>query len=393
MFRLFILVPALLGIFFNTTPLSAMLSRSILRSAEHLTPFLRQAPTTRVLRLTPATAPMSAITTGQQTDGFFKPTSPPPAINTNHLPTPTNSLPIPTNLVTVAKDFLQNNPQALTPAPTQALTSAPTPPLFEAVSDSGSLNKLLGIPKQKAGSLLDQDTDLALNQLFSNKAEVGYLPGEEVLNFDMLESARTSSTNLTQNAQLQLPKTFHDLPGIQITKSLPWTKILWSADMLRRESNNIGLSRAALRVAAHHAVQYATNGIVDKAFTYALSTTLATNSIGFPVLTALKIGKWAYQNPEYVYMAGQTLNTSLGFLTGILGNPIVGIFTGGAAPFLATITNMGIACVNSTLVHMSQGIMRINASIIETPVLWGINCVQKMHLNTPAPQQDTLNIA
>ena len=66
--------------------------------------------------------------------------------------------------------------------------------------------------------------------------------------------------------------------------------------MLRLESQQSGWAKAAFKVAAHHAVQYLTSGLVDTAFEYALSSAVAVNPIGLPVMT----GRVGFGNPAII---------------------------------------------------------------------------------------------
>lgn len=140
--------------------------------------------------------------------------------------------------------------------------------------------------------------------------------------------------------------------------------------MLRLESQQSGWAKAAFKVAAHHAVQYLTSGLVDTAFEYALSSAVAVNPIGLPVMTALQVGKWAYQNPEAVYMAGQTVNKAAAVMSVLLGNPFTGLATGGLGPLAASVADLGSSFVGGTLKGVSRGVMNFNAMLVEKPVTW-----------------------
>ena len=211
-------------------------------------------------------------------------------------------------------------------------------------------------------------------------------------------SVPTNSGDLTRKGTLQSPKTFNDLPGVQFEKSLPWAKILWSADMLRLESQESGLAKAAFKVAAHHAVQYATSSLVDAAImffcpsfvalnpvsfslssawnlskavaSYAFYGSVTVNPLGLSAMSALQVAHFVYQNPEYVYMAGQTVNKATTLASSWCGNPVIGLATGGFSPLAASVADLGSSFVGDTLKGVSRGVMNFNAMLVEKPVTW-----------------------
>lgn len=234
--------------------------------------------------------------------------------------------------------------------------AAPVTDFLEHTKENSVLNGLFG-ESATATDVFHNESSFGLEELFCDDMFAGQ------------ESVLTQGPKFAKRVMLEKPKKY-DLSYGQLSESLPWAKILWSADMLRIESQQSGWAKAAFKVAAHHAVQYLTSGLVDAAFEYALSSAVAVNPIGLPVMTALQVGRWAYQNPESVYMAGQMVNKSAGLLSALLGNPLTGLATGGVGPLAASVADLGSSFAGDALKGVSRGVMNFNAMLVEKPTTW-----------------------
>ena len=209
-----------------------------------------------------------------------------------------------------------------------------------------------------------------------------------------LNSLVTQLRKVATRMMSWMPKKY-DLSYGQLSESLPWAKILWSADMLRLESQESGWAKAAFKVAAHHAVQYATSSLVDAAIgpfcpsldpvsfslssarslswavvQYAVYGSFTVNPLGLSATSALQVAHFAYQNPEYVYMTGQVINKTTTLASSWCGNPVIGLVTGGVGPLAASVADLGSSFVGDALKGASRGVMNFNAMLVEKSVTW-----------------------
>ncbi|MEH0002896.1 MAG: hypothetical protein V6Z78_04965 [Holosporaceae bacterium] len=260
---------------------------------------------------------------------------------------------------------------------------AQTPDVLQ--TDDWVLNKMFAGGHAQTPDVFQSESSFGLEDLFRDDVVVGQ------------GSVVTQGTNFAKNVTLEAPKNY-DFSGVKLAKSLPWTKILWSADMLRLESQQSGLAKAAFKVAAHHAVQYATSSLVDAAImffcpsfvalnpasfslssvwnlsqavaSYAFYGSVTANPLGLSAMSALQVAHFAYQNPEYVYMAGQTMNKATTFVSSLCGNPVIGLVTGGLSPFAASVADLGSSFAGDALKGVSRGVMNFNAMLVEKSITW-----------------------
>ncbi|MGB0919398.1 MAG: hypothetical protein ACPGUZ_02640 [Holosporaceae bacterium] len=262
--------------------------------------------------------------------------------------------------------------------------AAPVTDFLEHTKENSVLNGLFG-ESATATDVFHNESSFGLEELFCDDMFAGQ------------ESVLTQGPKFAKRVMLEKPKKY-DLSYGQLSESLPWAKILWSADMLRLESQESGWAKAAFKVAAHHAVQYATSSLVDATImffcpsfvalnpasfslssvwnlsqavaSYAFYGSVTANPLGLSAMSALQVAHFAYQNPEYVYMAGQTMNKATTFVSSLCGNPVIGLVTGGLSPFAASVADLGSSFAGDALKGVSRGVMNFNAMLVEKPTTW-----------------------
>ena len=262
--------------------------------------------------------------------------------------------------------------------------AAPVTDFLEHTKENSVLNGLFG-ESVTATNVFDKESSFDLEELFCDDMVAGQA------------SVVTQGPKFAKRVMLEKPKKYGLSYG-QLSESLPWTKILWSADMLRLESQESGWAKAAFKVAAHHAVQYATSSLVDAAIrffcpsfvalnpvsfslssawnlskavaSYAFCGAVTVNPLGLSAMSALQLAHFAYQNPEYVYMTGQVINKTTTLAASWCGNPVIGLVTGGLGPLAASVADLGSSFVGDALKGVSRGVMNFNAMLVEKPVTW-----------------------